>query len=61
MRVATMIIGMYSITFTLFLVETGSVEKALVFGFLASLLKSAFSFGHAAAWARVGSARRNTT
>lgn len=50
MRIASMILGMYAITFCLFAVETGSIFKAASFGFVAASLKSAFSLGHGAFW-----------
>lgn len=52
MRTATLIIGMYVITFTLFMCETGNVWKAASFGLIAASLKSAFSWGHYTIWDR---------
>ena len=53
MRVATMIAGMYAITFTLFALETGCIWKAASFGLVAAGLKSAFSVGHYKFWDRI--------
>lgn len=53
MRIASMLAGMYLITFTLFALETGCVWKACTFGFVAAGLKSGFSLAHCHVWTRI--------
>lgn len=53
MKVVSMIAGMYAITFTLFVFETGCFVKAASMGLVAASLKSAFSLGHSAFWRRL--------
>lgn len=50
MKAASLVLGMYAITFSLFVVETGCVVKAASLGFAAASLKSVFCLGHGAFW-----------
>jgi len=50
MRTATMIGGMYMITFTMFVIETGSPYKAATMGFVAAIVKSIYSLAHHSFW-----------
>lgn len=50
MKFLSMLAGMYAITFTLFMVETGCLWKALSMGFVSALLKSAYSLIHGNLW-----------
>lgn len=57
MKVFSMIVGMYLITFCLFVLETGSFGTAATMGLVAALLKSGFSLSHSAVWKRIELAR----
>lgn len=59
MRVISLIAGMYAITFTLFLFETGSIWKASTLGLLSASLKSAFSWGHCMVWEKLKELENN--
>lgn len=50
MKILSMLAGMYAITFTLFMIETGCLWKAATMGLLSAVLKSAYGLVHGSWW-----------